>query len=117
MAATFTIKVNKVYTATEGGLTNVVKKAEWTLIGEQDNQRFELPQTTDMHDADPQDFVAFDNLTEANVAAWIEGACDNMEGIKAHIQFVLDKECAKAALASPAMPWAPAAPEAPAPGA
>lgn len=114
MSATFTITVNKVYTATEGSLANVVKKADWTLRGEQEGKTFELPQTTDMNAADPNDFVAFENLSELNVATWIEGACENMDSIKAHIQFVLDKECAKAALASPNMPWAPA-PEAPAP--
>lgn len=114
MSATFTITVNKVYTATEDNLANVVKKAEWTLHGEQEGKTFELPQTTDLSAADPEQFVAFDNLSEANVIAWIESACQSMDSIKAHIQFVLDKECAKAALESPAMPWAPA-PEAPAP--
>lgn len=114
MPATFAITVNRVFTATEGNLTNVVKKAEWTLTGTQAGQTFALPQTTDMNAADPQDFVSFDNLTEANVVAWIEGACENMEAIEAHIQFVLDRECAKAALATPAMPWAPAPEPAPA---
>ena len=114
MSATFTITVNKVYTATEGNLANVVKKADWTMTGTQDEQNFALPQTTDLAAADPGNFVAFDSLSQENVIAWIESAAaQNIEAIKAHIQFVLDKECAKAALAGPAMPWAP--PPAPAP--
>ena len=115
MSATFTISVTKVYTATEGGLTDVVKKADWIMRGEQDGSRFELPQTTDMNAADPEAFVAFGSLGEENVIAWIEGACQNIDGIKAHIQFVLDRECAKAALSSPSMPWAPVPDATPAP--
>jgi hypothetical protein len=107
MPANFTITVNRVFTETEGNLTNVVKKAEWTLTGTQEGQTFSLPQTTDMNSADPNDFVSFENLTEANVIAWIEGACPSMDAIEAHIQLVLDRECAKAALESPALPWAP----------
>ena len=116
MSITFTTKINRVFTATEGDLVNVVKKVEWTLVGEQDGSRFELPQTVDLGSPDPTNFAPFASLSEADVAAWVESSFANMDGVKAHIQFVLDKECAKAALESPAMPWAPAPdPVAPAP--
>ena len=105
--ATFTIKVNGIRTATVGQHTGVVKQVEWTLIGEEASQKFELPQTTELADPAAEGFVPLANLTEAAVAAWIEATETRLPGIKAHIQFVLDKEVAKATLNSTAMPWAP----------
>jgi hypothetical protein len=117
--ATFTIKINGLRTTTVGDRTNVVKQVDWTLVGEESGQKFELPQTTTLADPDGQPFVELANLTEAEVAAWIEATETRLPGIKAHIQFVLDKEVAKTALASTPMPWAPVveAPAAPIPAA
>jgi hypothetical protein len=106
--AAFTIKVNAIRTATVGNRTNVVKQVEWTLVGEESGQKFELPQTTALADPDGQPFIELANLTEADVVAWIEATDTRIPGIKAHIQFVLDKEVAKTALAPTPMPWAPA---------
>ncbi len=105
--ATFTIKVNGIRTATVNGLENTVKQVDWTLTGEEAGQTFALPQTSTLADPAAEGFVPLANLTEAAVAAWIEATETRMPGIKAHIQFVLDKEVAKSALASTAMPWAP----------
>ena len=105
--ATFTIKVNGIRTATVGQHTGVVKQVEWTLIGEEAGQKFELPQVTNLGDPAAEGFVALSDLTEAAVVAWIESAEMRLPGIKAHIQFVLDREVARSALASTAMPWAP----------
>ena len=115
MSATFTIKVNRVFTKNEGDLQNVVKKVEWTLSGEQDGQKFDLPQTSDVDSPTPESFVQYDSLTEANVIAWIESKPEMLAPIKAHIQMVLDKESAKAALSTPDMPWAPPSAPMPAP--
>jgi hypothetical protein len=111
--ATFTIKVNGIRTATVGNRTNVVKQVEWTMIGEESGQKFELPQTTTLQDPNGQEFIDLANLTEANVISWIEATDTRIPGIKAHIQFVLDREVAKSALATTSMPWAPV-PETPA---
>jgi hypothetical protein len=105
--ATFTIKVNAIRTATVNSLENTVKQVDWTLVGEESGQKFELPQTTELADPASEGFVPLANLTEAAVIAWIEATDTRIPGIKAHIQFVLDKEVAKSALASTAMPWAP----------
>lgn len=110
--ATFTIKVNGIRTATVGDRTNVVKQVDWTLSGSEADQTFELPQTTELADPDGQPFIDLANLTEADVIGWIEATETRLPGIKAHIQYVLDREVAKATLATAAMPWAPA-PEAP----
>jgi hypothetical protein len=105
--AAFTIKINGIRTATVNGLENTVKQVEWTLVGEEGGQKFELPQNTDLADPDSENFVQLSALTEAAVVAWIEATDTRIPSIKAHIQFVLDKEVAKNALASTAMPWAP----------
>ena len=105
--AAFTIKINGLRTATVNGLENTVKQVDWTLVGEESGQKFELPQTTSLGNPDAEGFVPLANLTETAVAAWIEATETRLPGIKAHIQFVLDKEVAKSALTNAPMPWAP----------
>ena len=107
--AAFTIKVNGIRTAAVNNHTGVVKQVDWTMIGEESGQKFELPQTTTLADPDGQPFIELANLTEANVIAWIEATDTRIPGIKAHIQYVLDREVAKTALAATPMPWAPVA--------
>lgn len=108
MSATFTFNINGIRTATVNGLENTVKQVDWTLVGEEGGQKFELPQTTDLADPDPENFVQLSTMTDASaVIAWVEATDTRIPGIKAHIQYVLDKEVAKNALASAAMPWAP----------
>jgi hypothetical protein len=112
--ATFTIKVNGIRTATVNGLENTVKQVDWTLTGEEAGQTFALPQTSTLADPSSEGFVPLANLTEAAVIAWIEDTETHLSSVKSHIQTVLDKEVAKAALASTSMPWAPVV-EAPTP--
>lgn len=117
--ATFTIKVTGLRTATINGIENAVKQVEWTMVGTEDGQTFELPQSTTVPDPQSEGFVPLQNLTESQVVAWIESHETRLPGIRAHIQLVLDREVAKAALTTTTMPWAPvveepAAPEAPA---
>ena len=105
--ATFTIKINGLRTATVNGLENTVKQVDWALVGTESGQTFELPQTTNLGDPAAEGFVPLANLTETAVAVWIEATETNMNGIKGHIQYVLDKEVAKSALTNAPMPWAP----------
>lgn len=107
--AAFTIKINSIRTATVNGLENTVKQVDWTLTGTESGQSFALPQTTNLGDPAAEGFVPLANLTETAVAAWIEATETNLNGIKAHIQYVLDKEVAKTALSATPMPWAPVA--------
>ena len=113
--ATFTIKINGLRTATVNGLENTVKQVDWSLVGTESGQTFELPQTTTLGDPAAEGFVPLANLTEAGVAAWVEATDTRLPGIKAHIQFVLDKEVAKSALTNAAMPWVPVAEPTPEP--
>lgn len=116
MSATFETKINAIRTGTVGELTNVVKRVEFTVKGTEQGQSFELPQSVDLADPQSEAFVPLAQVTETNVVAWVEENFTNMDGVKAHIQSVLDKEVAKAALAEAPLPWAPApAPEPAAP--
>lgn len=117
--ADFTIKITGLRTATVNGIENAVKQVEWKLIGTEAGQTFEMPQVTEVPDPQSDGFVPLANLTEAQVVAWIETHEQRLSSIKAHVQFVLTREVAKATLVPVAMPWAPVAetpqpPEAPA---
>lgn len=116
MSATFSIIVNAVRTTTVGELTNVVRQVDWTMRGTEQGQTFDLPQSTMLPGPDAQSFIDFEDLTEAEVVGWIETYVPDLQPIRDHIQFVLDREVAKAALDSAVLPWAPPPPpEPPAP--
>lgn len=103
--AQFTIKVNGLRTSTVNGVQNIVKQVEWTLIGEELGQKFELPQTTPLADPSAEVIVPLASLTKEDVIAWIEQTDDCLPGMKAHIQYVLKKEIAKASLEVATIPW------------
>lgn len=44
MSATFTIKITGLRTQTVNGIENAVKQVDWTMIGTEAGQTFELPQ-------------------------------------------------------------------------
>lgn len=105
--ATFTITIDGIKTATINGIADAVKQIEWTLKGESEGQSFELPQSTTIPDAVQEGFISIASLTADNLTAWIETHEDRMQAIKAHIQFVLDKQVSIAALSTTPLPWMP----------
>lgn len=105
-SANFTIKIDGLRTATIGDKVGVVKQVDWTITGEEADQFFSLPQTTQLPDPDSLPFIPFNKLTEIEVITWIEEEETRLPGIKAHIQYVLDREIAKASLEPTTMPWA-----------
>jgi len=105
--ATFTIMINGIKTATVNGIADAVKQIDWTLKGESEGQSFELPQSTTIPDAVQDGFISLASLTAENLTAWIETHEDRMQAIKAHIQFVLDKQVSTAALSTAPLPWMP----------
>jgi hypothetical protein len=107
--ADFTIKITGLRTATVNGIEDAVKQVEWILSGSEASQTFELPQTTQVPNPEAEGFIPLQNLTEAQVIAWIETHDIRLPDIKAHIQSVLDREVARAALQPVPMPWAPVA--------
>lgn len=104
---TFTITPTAVRTTTVGNLTDVVKEIDWTMKGALDGQEFELPQTTVLPAPESEGFVPFTSLTEAELVSWIETNETRIDAIKAHIQFVLDKQFASASLTAKTLPWQP----------
>ena len=104
---TFAIKITGLRTQTVNGIENVVKQVEWTMVGTEGTQTFELPQTTTVPDPQADGFIPLANLTEAQVIAWVEAHDPRIPAIQAHIQSVLDREVAKAQLVQQQMPWAP----------
>jgi len=106
MTATFEIIINSIRTANEGGFTGVIKRAGWTIKGTQNGQTFELVQETQLGEVDPANFTPLASITDpAPVIAWIEAAEPNLQAIKDHVQFVLDRECARVVLNEAPLPW------------
>ena len=104
---TFAIVLNGIKTATVNEIADAVKQIDWTLKGELEGQTFELPQTTIVPDPTEAGFIPLASLTSEVVTAWIEEHEERMFSIKAHIQYVLNKQVAAAALTTTPMPWAP----------
>lgn len=107
MPATFETKIHAIRTGTVGELTNVVKRVEFTVKGTEQGQSFELPQSIEIADPNPAAFIALASVTEANVIQWVNENFTNMSAVQEHIQYVLNQEVAKAALAEAPLPWAP----------
>lgn len=106
--AEFTTLITGIRTGNVGNLVDVVKKVEFTVRGTLGGQTFELPQWCDLSEPQSETFKPLDQVTESDVVQWVEANFTNWPGVKSHIQYVLDKEVAKAALESKPLPWAPA---------
>lgn len=104
--ANFTIKVTGIRTTNVDTLQNVIKQVEWTLMGEESGQTFELPQTTELSIPVSETFIPLAEVTESDVIAWVEANETRLPGLKWHIQSVLNEKLAKAALTETPMPWA-----------
>jgi len=107
MSATFKIKINAIRTGNVGDLPQVIRKVEFTVQGTENSQTFELPQTVDLSEPEASSFKPLSEVTESDVVNWVEANFANMEAVKLHIQTVLDREVAKAALEESPLPWAP----------
>lgn len=104
---TYTISITAIKTTTVGKTTDVVKQIDWTIKGELAGQNFELPKSTIIPDPDGTKIAPLSSLTAEKVIAWIEQHEPNMDAIKAHLQYVLEKQVSEAALKSAPLPWMP----------
>ena len=107
MSAIFETKIIAIRAGAVGNLTDVIRKVEFTVKGTEQGQSFELPQVVDLSEPQAEGFKPLAQVTEADVVAWVEQNFADMERVKSHIQLVLDREVAKAALESKPLPWAP----------
>ena len=106
MTAIFKITINSIRTTEVNG-NKVVKQVSFDVQGSQDGQQFNLPQTVELSDPDSASFKPFSQLTESDVISWVETNFSQMDSVKAHIQYVLDKQVAEASLAATHLPWLP----------
>jgi hypothetical protein len=118
MAIVYSYKVNGVRVIAEGGLTDVVKEVEVTVTGTDGAAKFDLPTTIKLGAADPGSFTAFGDLTEEQIVTWLDAPPTSdvptpLEGIKAHIAYVVAKEAEKLAMEAKPLPWVPAPEPAP----
>lgn len=107
MAIAYTFAINGARVGAEAPLADVVKELDVTVTGQDGACQFTLPTTVKLGVADPENFTAFADLTEAQLLAWVEAQTEALAPIKAHIAYVVEKEVAKAALEQKPLPWAP----------
>lgn len=112
--ATFTTTVTAVRTVTMDGLPDVVIIVDWNRTGVEAGQTFQLSGTSTVGPINPSDFTPFDQLTEEQVAGWVNAKEDTPEGqfpsMDAHIQYVLNKMIVDSQGTPTPLPWAPPAP-------
>lgn len=86
MANTYKFKINAVDAhVSQDGLDNVIYNVHWSYIGEDENGNV-ATQIGVQHVpyVDPDNFTAFDQLTQADVISWIEPEL-NVEEFKANL--------------------------------
>lgn len=118
MALTYEYKVTglKVRNETIANTTveNAVVQTYWTLTGTDENGNVGTFSGATPFTADPTDssgpFIAFDQLTEQDVIAWISGVVETNPGYKEHINAQIEKQINEkiSPITEPALPWAPA---------
>lgn len=107
--AEFTTTILNILTGDYGDLVDVIKKVEFSVRGRLGDQTFELQQWCDLTDPDAVLFKPLEQVTEADVVAWVDTNFNNWSGVKDHIQMILDRQVSMAALEPKPLPWAPAA--------
>lgn len=113
---TFNVTITAARTKSEGGLSDILTAVEWTMTGTIDSTSFDLPGKTTMGPVDPENFTPYSSLTQQQVMDWVNAIEDVPGGqfpnFREHINMVVTRMAAEAALTAQPLPWAPA-PEAP----
>lgn len=108
----FSLVISAARTRTEGGLSDVLSYVEWRLIGDNNGTIFELPGKTTMGPVDPENFTPYSQLTQQQVINWVNAIEDvpggQFPGMRDHIDMVVTRMAAEAALAAKPLPWEPA---------
>lgn len=121
MALTYTWKITSLKKKNSGSLNGVVFQTYWQKTGTDENGHtgvFSGATPFDPAQVDPNNFVAFDQLTEATVLGWIQSVVTGPyeEHVNEQIQRQIDeKNNASSEVAEGAFPWSPAAPATPDP--
>ena len=114
MAITYTWKVTGLKVKDEGGQKNVVCQTYWQKIGTDENGNEgtfsgATPFTLDPTDASGP-FIAFEDLTEADVLDWIKTVV--VDGYEQHVNQKIQEQIDDKVnpITEPSLPWAPATP-------
>lgn len=104
MTISYSYKIKGVSVVNVGGMPDVIRKVEVVVKGSDGGVEFELPSEVELSDPDPNGFVDFNNISEAHVTGWLD-TCQKIIPIKEHIQTVVERGLADAALQKKDLPW------------
>jgi hypothetical protein len=104
MAITYTIVITAVRVSAQNELDNVIREVDCILTGHDGACTFELPTTVKLDPANPEEFIQFAELTEAELTTWVENH-KSVVPVRAHIEMILEREVAKTALEQKSLPW------------
>lgn len=105
MPIAYNIIVTGIATTTVNGLPGVIKRVDFSVRGIKDGYVYEIAESTDLADPVPETFTALNNVSEANVIAWITANYSNLDSTKDHVEFMLDNLIAKGQLEPTPLPW------------
>lgn len=90
----------------QGDLTNIASTIHWNLSGNDEGTTASVYGATTIPEADPNNFISFDDLTEAQVISWLESALGStLDQYKTRIQAEIDQLKAPAII-NKTPPWA-----------
>lgn len=108
MTTEFKIVINNIRTHDVQNFEKVVKQIDFTISGTKQSETFSLPQSLVLTDKQIENFIPFEDLTQAWAVDLIEKTFDNMQQVKSQIEYVLDTMVLKKNLVQQSLPWAPA---------
>lgn len=90
MAITYKWTISSMETApSEDGLTDVVKTIHWRYSGKDGDYQAEVYSSYACPTPSSTDFTAYEDLTEADVIAWLEAGLD-VDSLKSNISSQID---------------------------
>lgn len=108
MAIAYTWEITSLKTKTEGSNADAVVQTYWKKIGTDSvsSETGEFSGATPLSSADVESFTAFEDLTEANVLAWIQAVV--VDGYEEHVNAQILKQINEkiTPVSESAMPWA-----------
>lgn len=117
MAVTYAWALKSIKKADAGGLQGIIVQTTWTCTGtdeEGDEGVFNGATPFGLDDVSPDDFVAYEDLTEAQVLAWIQAVV--VGAYKEHVDAQIAKQISAKKtpveeVSEGAFPWSPPAEE------
>lgn len=86
------------------GLQNIVKEADWLLTATEGDFIYNVASTSKFSDPKPEQFTAFNDLTEAQLKSWVENTQEFVDA-KQHAEQVVAKHFSEPELVEKTLPW------------